>query len=59
VVLYADGGGPEHMGLSDVQVIRDRITPETTIILTHMQTKPHVNGLANTLIADDLKTFTF
>ena len=56
---YPDGGGPEHMGLHDIKVIRDRITPETTIILTHMGSKPHVNGLANTLIADDLKTFTF
>jgi hypothetical protein len=47
------------MGLEDIKVIRDRITPETTIVLTHMKTKPHLNGLANTLIADDLKTFTF
>jgi ribonuclease BN (tRNA processing enzyme) len=56
---YPDEGGPEHMGFSDIETIRGRITPETTIILTHMKTKPHVNGMANTLIADDLKTFKF
>ncbi len=56
---YPDGGGPEHMGLSDIQTIRDRIGPDTTIILTHMKTRPHLNGLTNALIADDLKTFKF
>jgi ribonuclease BN (tRNA processing enzyme) len=56
---YPDGGGPEHMGLEDIKVIRDRIAPETQIVLTHMKTRPVLNGLKNTLIADDLKTFTF
>jgi ribonuclease BN (tRNA processing enzyme) len=56
---YSDGYGPEHMGLDDIKVIRRRISPETTIILTHLDAKPSVNGLANTLVAEDLKTFRF
>ncbi|MEO8458387.1 MAG: ribonuclease Z [Chloroflexota bacterium] len=56
---YPDDCGPEHMGLSDIKVVRDRITPETTMILTHLSAKPILNGLKNTLIAEDLKTFTF
>ena len=50
---------PEHMGLDDIKVIRRRISPETTMILTHLDAKPSVNGLANTLVAEDLKTFHF
>lgn len=56
---YADGCGPEHMGLEDVTVIRERISPKTTMILTHLSERPNINGLKNTLIAEDLKTFTF
>jgi ribonuclease BN (tRNA processing enzyme) len=56
---YPEGCGPEHMGLDDVKVIRDRITPETTMVLTHLSSPPVVNGMKNTLIAEDLKTFHF
>lgn len=56
---YAEGmSGPEHMGLDDIRVIRERISPETTMVLTHLGSKPHVNGLNNVLVAEDLKTFT-
>jgi ribonuclease BN (tRNA processing enzyme) len=56
---YTDGCGPEHMGIDDVKVIRERITPDTKMVLTHMSGTPVLNGLKNTLIAEDLKTFTF
>jgi ribonuclease BN (tRNA processing enzyme) len=56
---YPDEGGPEHMGFNDIKEIRKKISPRTTIILTHMKTRPSVNGVANTLVAEDLKTFTF
>jgi ribonuclease BN (tRNA processing enzyme) len=56
---YDEGCGPEHMGLDDIKIVRDRITPETTMILTHMTAKPVLNGLKNTFCAEDLKTFTF
>jgi ribonuclease BN (tRNA processing enzyme) len=56
---YPEGGGPEHMGFEDIKVIRGRISPETTMILTHLSAKPSVNGMANTLVAEDLKTFRF
>lgn len=56
---YDEGCGPEHMGLDDIKIVRDRISPETTMILTHMTAKPVLNGLKNTVCAEDLKTFTF
>jgi ribonuclease BN (tRNA processing enzyme) len=56
---YTDGSGPEHMGLDDVKVIRKRLPQETAMVLTHMSGTPILNGLANTLVAEDLKTFQF
>lgn len=56
---YTEGCGPEHMGMDDIKVVREHVSPDTTLILTHLNGRPQVNGLANTLAADDLKTFTF
>ena len=56
---YTEGCGPEHMSLDDAKKIRKRLPPETAIILTHRNGLPNVNGMDNTLIADDLKTFRF
>jgi ribonuclease BN (tRNA processing enzyme) len=56
---YPEGSGPEHMGFEDIKVIRGRISPETTMILTHLSAAPSVNGMANTLVAEDLKMFRF
>jgi ribonuclease BN (tRNA processing enzyme) len=57
---YGEGnGGPEHMGLEDIKVIRRRLPEETVMVLTHMTSVPAVNGLHNTLVAEDLKTFKF
>lgn len=57
---YTEGCGPEHMGMDDIKVIRERISPDTTMVLTHLNTRPTLNGsLPNVLVADDLKTFTF
>ena len=47
------------MGLEDIKKIRDRLPLETAIILTHRNGMPNINGLENTLIAEDLKTFHF
>lgn len=56
---YTDGSGPEHMGLDDVKVIRQRLSPATTMVLTHLSGTPILNGLSGTLVAEDLKTFRF
>jgi len=56
---YSDGCGPEHMGLDDAKVIRERIAPETAIVLTHLDGSPHLDGLKNVVTAEDLKTFRF
>jgi ribonuclease BN (tRNA processing enzyme) len=56
---YSGGAGPEHMGLDDARRIRQRIAPETTIVLTHLDGRPELNGLAKTITAEDLKTFRF
>ncbi len=56
---YPEDCGPEHMGFADVKVIRERISPETTLVLTHLTSAPVLNGMKNTLIAEDLKTFHF
>lgn len=56
---YTEGSGPEHMGLDDVKVIRQRISPDITMILTHLNGDPQTNGLNNVLAARDLVTFRF
>jgi ribonuclease BN (tRNA processing enzyme) len=56
---YSEGCGPEHMGMDDIKIVRQQVSPETTLVLTHLDAVPHLNGLANTLVAEDLKTFTF
>ena len=56
---YPDGCGPEHMGLDDVRIIRQRIAANTTIVLTHLGGQPELDGLANVVTAADLKTFSF
>jgi len=44
---YTQGAGPEHMGMDDLPVIRKRVAPETTIILTHLNGEPDIAGLEN------------
>lgn len=56
---YSRGSGPEHMGLDDLKVIRKRLPPETTIILTHLNGEPETRGLDNVIIAQDLGTYRF
>lgn len=56
---YAEGSGPEHMGLDDIKKIRKRLAKQTTMVLTHLNGQPKLNGLNNVLIAGDLKTFRF
>jgi ribonuclease BN (tRNA processing enzyme) len=56
---YPEGSGPQHMGLDDIKVIRERIGPEPTMVLTHTTSKPVLNGLRNVLIAADLQKFEF
>lgn len=56
---YIEGAGPEHMGLDDLKKIRQKLPPETTIVLTHLNGQPNLNGMNNVLVAADLKTFHF
>ena len=56
---YSEGRGPEHMGLDDARAIRAKVRPETAIVLTHMNSQPDINGMANVVTAADLKTFRF
>jgi ribonuclease BN (tRNA processing enzyme) len=56
---YTEGGGPEHMSVDDLRVIRRRVAPETTIILTHMGGEPDIAGLENVIIARDFGTYRF
>jgi len=56
---YSQGSGPEHVGLDDVKVIRQRVPPETTIILTHLDGEPKTEGLSNVIVAQDLATYRF
>ncbi len=56
---YAEGSGPEHMGLDDVRLVRQRIAPETALVLTHLSKAPALNGMDNTFVAEDLRTFHF
>jgi len=56
---YSDGSGPEHMGLDDIKVIRQRISPHTTMVLTHLNGEPATDGLHNVLTAQDMTTFRF
>jgi len=56
---YAEGSGPQHMGMDDVKVIRERVPESTAIVLTHLNGNPQVDGLRNVLVAEDLKTFRF
>lgn len=56
---YTEGSGPEHMGIDDVKLIRERVRPETALILTHLTGTPAMDGMNNTLVARDLGTFRF
>ncbi len=56
---YSEGSGPEHMGLDDVRIIRKRISPKTTMVLTHLNGDPDTSGMENVLTATDLATFRF
>jgi len=56
---YTRGSGPEHMGMDDLQVIRKRVAPETTIVLTHLNGEPDVSRLENVVIARDFGTYRF
>ncbi|MEX0801559.1 MAG: MBL fold metallo-hydrolase [Dehalococcoidia bacterium] len=56
---YSEGGGPEHMGLDDLRVIRDRVAPETAIVLTHLNGEPDVSGFENVIAARDFASYRF
>jgi len=55
---YTDRG-PEHMGLSEVREIRKQVSPQTTLILTHLEQEPDVSGLDNVIVAQDFATYRF
>jgi len=51
--------GPEHMGLEDIFHLRRSLHPRTLLVLTHVGEEFSAAGLANTLVARDLETYTF
>ncbi len=55
---YSEGEGPEHLGLLGALEVRKRVSPQTAIILTHLDAEPNVasEGL---LVAQDFATFGF
>jgi ribonuclease BN (tRNA processing enzyme) len=56
---YSEGGGPEHMGIDDLRVIRQRVAAETAIVLTHLNGEPDVAGLDNVITASDFGSYRF
>ncbi len=56
---YSTGSGPEHMGIDDVRLVRKRIAPETTLILTHLNGPPDITGMDNVIVAEDFATYRF
>lgn len=56
---YPDEPGPEHMGRDDLIRIRQRVAPQTTLILTHLGADPDIAGLDNVLVARDFATYRF
>jgi ribonuclease BN (tRNA processing enzyme) len=55
---YCEGEGPEHLGLQGVLEVRRRVSPRTTIILTHLDEAPDVKS-EGLLVASDFATFRF
>jgi ribonuclease BN (tRNA processing enzyme) len=56
---YGEGGGPEHMGMDDLRVIRKRVAAETAIVLTHLNGEPDIAGLENVIAARDFGSYRF
>lgn len=56
---YSQGKGPDHLSFADVPEIRRRLSPSTTIILTHLEAEPDVSGLEGVVVAQDFATFRF
>ncbi|UCH86770.1 MAG: MBL fold metallo-hydrolase [Dehalococcoidia bacterium] len=56
---YSESRGLYHVSFADVPVIRKRLPPSTTIILTHLEAEPDVSGLEGVLVARDFETFRF
>ncbi|MEE8369313.1 MAG: ribonuclease Z [Dehalococcoidia bacterium] len=56
---YSQGSGPEHLGADEIKTIRERVPPETAMILTHLDGEPDTGGLANVIVARDLATYCF
>ena len=55
---YCQGEGPEHLGLHGALEVRKRVSPSTTIILTHLDDAPHVKS-EGLLVAHDFARFRF
>jgi len=55
---YSESEGPEHLSLPEVLEVRKRVSPRTTIILTHLDREPDV-AAEGLLVAKDFATFRF
>jgi ribonuclease Z len=51
--------GPEHMGLADILQLRSSLHPRTLLVLSHVGEEFTSAGLANTMVARDLATYSF
>ena len=55
---YCQGEGPEHLDLTGALEVRKRVSPQTAIILTHLDNEPDVAS-EGVLVARDFATFRF
>jgi len=51
---------PLHMNLvDDIPVVRSALAKDARLILTHINPDVDTNGMANTSVAEDFKTYRF
>ena len=56
---YGNDNGHGHLGIDDISMIRQKIEPETSIILTHIGSTPNLDGLDNVILAEDFARYEF
>lgn len=56
---HAHAGSDEHLGFDEIRELRGRISPRTSLVLTHLEAAPDVTGMPATLVAEDGSTFYF
>lgn len=55
---YSQEPGPEHLSFTEIVAMRRRLSPKTTVILTHLDAQaPNTRGQEGILVAQDLATY--